>query len=65
MKVGDLVTFGARYPMNDEDCQSSWGLGIILSRTWNEECMLWDTIVWFEQINQHVLCDDYDLKKVA
>tara|TARA_B100000123_G_C25527504_1_gene339439 strand:- start:185 stop:379 length:195 start_codon:yes stop_codon:yes gene_type:complete len=64
MEVGDLVLYGACY-FGDEDCQATWGLGIILSRTWNKDCMLWESIVWFEEINEHVLCDDSDLKKVA
>ncbi len=65
MQVGDLVLYGDCLDRSDEDCQSTWGLGIILSRIWNGEYMLWESVVWFEQINQQVLCDDADLKKVA
>ena len=65
MKVGDLVTYGACLPMSDEECQSSWGLGIILVRNWNDSASIWESIVWFSDIRQEVLCDDCDLKKVA
>ena len=68
MKVGDLVIYrwdAEVEPCFSEDCQSSWGLGIVLARTWLEDCMTWENIVWFSDLKQEVVCDEMDLKKVA
>ena len=68
MKVGDLVIYrwdAEVEPCFSEDCQSSWGLGIVLARTWLEDCMAWENIVWFSDLKQEVVCDEMDLKKVA
>ena len=66
MSVGDLVLFGyGKGQGNLDTSEYQWGLGIILFRKWNDKEMIWENIVWFDQINEHVLCDDCDLKKVA
>ena len=68
MKVGDLVIYKwdtVHAVGFTEDCQSTWGLGIVLARTWLEDCMAWENIVWFSDLKQEVVCDEMDLKKVA
>lgn len=65
MSIGDVVLFGNEYDMKPEDCQSKWGFGIIVSRKWNDDVMIWENVVWFVDLDQEVLCDDCDLKKVA
>jgi len=65
MEVGDLVIYKfATGVYEEEDCQSDWGLGVVLTRNWNVEGF-WENIVWFNVLDRHVLCDDIDLKKVA
>ncbi len=66
MSVGDLVIyeFDIDTSPDEDDCQSSWGVGIVLSTRWTDGGF-WESIVWFSEIDQHVLCDGTDLKKIA
>ena len=66
MSVGDLVVyeFDTGISSDEIDCQSSWGVGIVLSTRWDDSGF-WESIVWFSEIDQHVLCDGTDLKKIA
>tara|TARA_B100000131_G_scaffold219935_1_gene211454 strand:- start:410 stop:619 length:210 start_codon:yes stop_codon:yes gene_type:complete len=63
MEVGDLVLFRESHDIRFHI--DRLGIGIILSRSWNDEIGFWENIVWFEKLQQHCLCDDIDLKKVA
>ena len=65
MKVGDLVLYKWSNEGSDEDYLGSWGVGIILTRTWLVDCATWENIVWFSDLKQEVVCDEMDLKKVA
>ena len=67
MSVGDLVVYEFdidKSYADVDDCQSSWGVGIVLSTRWDDSGF-WESIVWFSEIDQHVLCDGTDLKKIA
>ena len=61
MSIGDLVIL-KEYSDDKHICL--WGLGIVVTRAWNSEGF-WESLVWFDGIEEHVLCDDIDLKKVA
>tara|TARA_B100000131_G_C17694036_1_gene441892 strand:- start:208 stop:393 length:186 start_codon:yes stop_codon:yes gene_type:complete len=61
MKVGDLVILK---DYADKSDISLFGMGIVLVRTWNNDGF-WESLVWFEGIDQHVMCDDVDLKHIA
>lgn len=63
MEIGDLVIFKESWDVRHSF--DKLGVGIILSRNWNGDWCSWENIVWFHKLQEHVICDEVDLKKVA
>ena len=61
MSVGDLVILKEYAGESDI---SLFGMGIVLVRSWNDD-PFWESLVWFENIEECVMCDDVDLQLIA
>ena len=65
MQIGDLVIYKFDTPLWKPESEIDWGYGVIISRIWNDDAMIWENTVWFSKMQEHVLCDDVDLQFVA
>ena len=61
MSVGDLVILKEYAGESDI---SLFRVGIVLVRTWSQDGF-WESLVWFDGIDECVMCDDVDLQLIA